>query len=140
MLGTFELFCCICVFIPTTVLNGQVLFAIFAIGIMFPCRFHKAREEYSGRNRCPNFLFFAGETSERINFNVRPKKNICVFTVTCQKNLGSVGINFFFFFFYYLPQFLLATLFIFTQNLDNHFCCLTSSNVLFIQLLAFCRN
>jgi hypothetical protein len=28
------------VFIPTTVLNGQVLFAIFAIGIMFPCRFH----------------------------------------------------------------------------------------------------
>jgi hypothetical protein len=56
---TFELFCCICVFIPTTVLNGQVLFAIFAIGIMFPCRFHKAREEYSGRNRCPNFFFFA---------------------------------------------------------------------------------
>ena len=30
---------------------------------------------------------------------VRPKKNICVFTVTCQKNLGSVGINFFFLFF-----------------------------------------
>jgi hypothetical protein len=30
---------------------------------------------------------------------VRPKKNICVFTVPCQKNLGSVGINFFFFFF-----------------------------------------
>ena len=28
---------------------------------------------------------------------IRPKKNICVFTVTCQKNLGSVGINFFFF-------------------------------------------
>ena len=38
------------------------------------------------------------------------------------------------------PQFLLATLWIFTQNSDNHFCCLTSSNVLFIQLLAFCRN
>jgi hypothetical protein len=63
VLGTFELFCCICVFIPTTVLNGQVLFAIFAIGIMFPCRFHKAREEYSGRNRCPNFIFFAAEAS-----------------------------------------------------------------------------
>ena len=62
-LGTFQLFCCICVFIPTTVLNGQVLFAIFAIGIMFLCRFHKAREEYSGRNRCPNFLFFAAEAS-----------------------------------------------------------------------------
>ena len=32
------------------------------------------------------------------NFNVlRPKINICVFTVTCQKNLGSVVINFFFF-------------------------------------------
>ena len=27
----------------------------------------------------------------------KPKKNICVFTVTCHKNLGSVGINFFFF-------------------------------------------
>jgi hypothetical protein len=25
---------------------------------------------------------------------MRPKKNICVFTVTCQKNLGSVGIFF----------------------------------------------
>jgi hypothetical protein len=35
---------------------------------------------------------------------------------------------------------LLATLWIFTQNLYNYFCCLTSSNVLLIQLLAFCRN
>ena len=26
---------------------------------------------------------------------IRPKKNICVFTVTCQKNLGSVGRDFF---------------------------------------------
>ena len=33
---------------------------------------------------------------------MRPKKNICVFTVTCQKNLGSVGQdNFFFFFFFF---------------------------------------
>ena len=32
---------------------------------------------------------------------VRPKNNICVFTVTCQKNLGSVGRDFFNFFFYY---------------------------------------
>jgi hypothetical protein len=32
------------------------------------------------------------------------------------------------------------TLSIFTQNSDNHFCCLISSNVLFIQPLAFCRN
>ena len=46
----------------------------------------------------------------------KAKKKICVFTVT------------------------LATLWIFTQNSDNRFCCLTSSNVLFIQLLAFCRN
>ena len=29
--------------------------------------------------------------------NIRPKKKICVFTVACQKNKGSVGINFFFF-------------------------------------------
>ena len=35
---------------------------------------------------------------------------------------------------------MLATLSIFTQNSDNHFCCLISSNVLFIQPLAFCRN
>ena len=33
---------------------------------------------------------------------IRPKKNICVFTVTCQKNLGSVGRDFFFFFFFLL--------------------------------------
>jgi hypothetical protein len=33
-----------------------------------------------------------------------------------------------------------TTLSIFTQNSDNHFCCLISSNVLFIQPLAFCRN
>jgi hypothetical protein len=26
---------------------------------------------------------------------VRPKKNICVFTVTCQKNLGSVDWDYF---------------------------------------------
>ena len=31
--------------------------------------------------------------------NVRPKKNICVFTVTCQKNLGSVGRDYYFLFF-----------------------------------------
>ena len=30
---------------------------------------------------------------------IRPKKNICVFTVTCQKNRGSVGRDSFFFFF-----------------------------------------
>ena len=30
------------------------------------------------------------------DLRTRPKKNICVFTVTCQKNLGSVGINYFF--------------------------------------------
>ena len=33
-----------------------------------------------------------------------------------------------------------STLSIFTQNSNNHFCCLISSNVLFIQPLAFCRN
>ena len=32
---------------------------------------------------------------------IRPKKNICVFTVTCQKNLGSVGRHYYFFFFNY---------------------------------------
>jgi hypothetical protein len=32
------------------------------------------------------------------NVHNKAKKNICVFTVTCQKNLGSVGIFFFFFF------------------------------------------
>jgi hypothetical protein len=38
------------------------------------------------------------------------------------------------------PIFQPPTLSIFTQNLDNHFCCLINSNVLFIQPLAFCRN
>ena len=33
-----------------------------------------------------------------VQVTVRPKKYICVFTVTFQINLGSVGINFFFFF------------------------------------------
>ena len=26
-----------------------------------------------------------------LHYDLRPKKKICVFTVTCQKNLGSVG-------------------------------------------------
>jgi hypothetical protein len=30
---------------------------------------------------------------------IRPKKNICVFTATCQKNLGSVGRDYFFFYY-----------------------------------------
>ena len=34
-----------------------------------------------------------------ITVHVRPNKYICVFTVTCQKNLGSVGRDNFFFFF-----------------------------------------
>ena len=29
----------------------------------------------------------------------KAKKKICVFTVTCQKNLGSVGQDYYFFFF-----------------------------------------
>jgi hypothetical protein len=32
-------------------------------------------------------------------YPVRTNKNICVFTVTCQKNLGLVGQDNFFFFF-----------------------------------------
>ena len=35
-------------------------------------------------------------------FIFRPKKNICVFTVTCQKNLGSVGRDSIFLFFFLL--------------------------------------
>ena len=30
-----------------------------------------------------------------------PKKNICVFTVTCQKNLGSVGRHYIFVFYFF---------------------------------------
>jgi len=29
--------------------------------------------------------------SQRYSIVIRPNKKICVFTVTCQKNLGSVG-------------------------------------------------
>ena len=32
----------------------------------------------------------------------RPKKNICVFTVTCQKNQGSVGRDYYYFSFFFL--------------------------------------
>ena len=39
-------------------------------------------------------------------YTPRPKKNICVFTVTCQKKLGSVGWDYYFFFFFF---FLLST-------------------------------
>jgi hypothetical protein len=36
--------------------------------------------------------FFSLKKIMRENLSsIRPKKNICVFTVTCQKNLGSVG-------------------------------------------------
>ena len=34
-------------------------------------------------------------------FNFKAKKNVCVFTVTCQKNIGSVGRHTFFFFFFF---------------------------------------
>jgi hypothetical protein len=33
---------------------------------------------------------------------IRPNKKICVFTVTCQKNLGSVGRHLFFYLFIFL--------------------------------------
>jgi hypothetical protein len=64
----------------------------------------------------PNKTFLVPDScreTERNSNSIRPKKNICVFTVTQ------------------------PTLWIFTQNLDNHFCCLSSSNALFIQLLSF---
>ena len=35
---------------------------------------------------------------------MRPNKKICVFMVTCQKNLGSVGINFLIFFLSAKPE------------------------------------
>ena len=56
------------------------------------------------------------------NTSIRPKKNMCVYGHPTD------------------PNFCWRLLSIFTQNLDNHFCCLISSNVLFIQPLAFCRN
>jgi hypothetical protein len=52
----FSTFCCICVFIPTTVLNGQVLFAIFAISIMFPCEVSAARKRKLGQRFHPDFI------------------------------------------------------------------------------------
>ena len=47
------------------------------------------------------FLFRSGivfyfHLLSTVQITVRPEKKICVFTVTFQKNLGSVGINFFF--------------------------------------------
>ena len=48
------------------------------------------------------FLFRSGivfyfHLLSTVQITVRPEKKICVFTVTFQKYLGSVGINFFFF-------------------------------------------
>ena len=63
--------------IPTTVMNGKVLFAIFAIGIMFLCRFHTAIQ-YSVRNRCPSFLFFAAEASLVPSDIMQLTKTCCV--------------------------------------------------------------
>jgi hypothetical protein len=59
------------------------------------------------------------------------QKKICVFTVTWPTLFSVADPNLF------ISNY--STL-IFTQNSDNHFCCLISSNVLFIQPLAFCRN
>jgi hypothetical protein len=53
---------------------------------------------------------------KNVHITNKAQKKICVFTVNR------------------------PTLSIFTQNSDNHFCCLISSNVLFIQPLAFCQN
>ena len=44
-------------------------------------------------------VYISHEETKKVNVIIRPKKNICVFTVTCQKNLGSVGRHSFFFFF-----------------------------------------
>ena len=52
------------------------------------------------RNKCYNTCFYLHDRFSKIvscpPWHLRPKKIICVFTVTCQKILGSVGINFFF--------------------------------------------
>jgi hypothetical protein len=69
--------------------------------------FHKMDEVYTlckKRNACtlnPIFSvtlldidsewFFYCKIKSILHSVIRPKKNICVFTVTCQKNLGSVG-------------------------------------------------
>ena len=60
------------------------------------------------------------------------KKKKCVFTVTDQPYFSAAALTFF------ISNY--STLSIFTQTSDNHFCCLSSSNALFIQPLAFCRN
>ena len=45
-------------------------------------------------------IWFLSETYRKLTKKLRPKKKKCVFTVTCQKNLGSVGIIIIFFFYY----------------------------------------
>jgi hypothetical protein len=45
------------------------------------------------------FFFLMRKLRGSFIWIIRPKKNICVFTVTCQKNLGSVGRDSFFIFF-----------------------------------------
>ena len=73
------------------------------------CLFVAEKVTYYCINKCNFFIlcYINGKNIMRTrkylsiiqySYKVRPKKNICVFIATCQKNLGSVGINFFFFF------------------------------------------
>ena len=43
------------------------------------------------QEQCVSLFPRPGNHMSAMFFLFRPKKNICVFTVTCQKNLGSVG-------------------------------------------------
>ena len=43
----------------------------------------------------PEVFVSIEQITRPIENKLGPKKNVCVFTVTCQKNLRSVGINFF---------------------------------------------
>ena len=99
----------------------------FIIWVCVPIIFIVRTSFFLGQNK----KFCKFKTVGKINLHsteavythtIRPKKKIGVFTVT-------------------RPTLIFASdPMHFTQNSDNHFCCLTSSNVLFIQLLAFCRN
>ena len=80
----------------------------------------KFKSELKNIDETENQLYFYGP--RKLNIISRPKKKPCVFTVTRPTLIfASDPMNFY-------------------TEFDNHFCCLTSSNVLFIQLLAFCRN
>ena len=54
--------------------------------------------------RCASTIKIPTKHVGLVQADIRPKKKICVFTVTCQKNLGSVGRDYYYYFFFIIGK------------------------------------